>query len=224
MAGRRLQRMVKRLLDVVGAIVGLTILSPVLLAAAIVVGLTEGRPILYRHERAGLNGKPFTLVKFRTMRSARPDEVWYQTDARRVTRLGRFLRSTSIDELPELWNVLRGDMSLVGPRPLLVEYLGSYTSEEARRHEVRPGFTGWAAVNGRHAVKFEDRLKLDVWYIDHWSLWLDIQILFRTIPQVLRRADVHPTQEFGRVGFPDRFQTGLAEAATRADNDAHPPS
>jgi len=184
MAGRRLQRMVKRLLDVVGAVVGLTILSPVLLAAAIVVGLTEGRPILYRHERAGLNGKPFTLVKFRTMRSARPDEVWYETDARRVTLLGRILRSTSIDELPELWNVLKGDMSLVGPRPLLVEYLGSYTSEEARRHEVRPGFTGWAAVNGRHAVKFEDRLKLDVWYIDHWSLALDLRIIRRT-PAIL---------------------------------------
>lgn len=217
MAGRGLELGIKRMLDLIGAIVGLTLLSPVLGAAALVVGLTEGRPILYRHQRAGLHGKPFTLVKFRTMRSARADEVWYETDARRVTRLGRFLRSTSIDELPELWNVLRGDMSLVGPRPLLVEYLSAYTPEEARRHEMRPGFTGWAAVNGRHAVKFEDRLKLDVWYIDHWSLGLDIRILFKTIPQVLRRADVHSTQEFGQVGFPDRFQTGLAEAAEHLD-------
>jgi len=215
MAGRGLQLRIKRTLDLVGALVGLTLLSPVILAAAVVVGLTEGRPILYRHQRAGLHGKPFTLVKFRTMRSARADEVWYETDARRVTRLGRFLRSTSIDELPELWNVLRGDMSLVGPRPLLVEYLGAYTDEEARRHEMRPGFTGWAAVNGRHAVAFEDRLKLDVWYIDHWSLGLDVRILLKTIPQVLRRADVHSTQEFEQVGFPDRFQTGLAEAVVR---------
>lgn len=223
MAGRRLQLGIKRTLDVVGAVVGLTLLSPVILGAAIVVGLTEGRPILYRHERAGLHGKPFTLVKFRTMRSAQADEVWYETDARRVTRLGRFLRSTSIDELPELWNVLRGDMSLVGPRPLLVEYLGAYTREEARRHEMRPGFTGWAAVNGRHAVAFEDRLKLDVWYIDHWSLALDIRILLKTIPQVLRRADVHTTQEFGEVGFPERFQTGLAEAAEgRGQGDGWP--
>jgi sugar transferase EpsL len=189
----------------------------VILTTSVVVAITEGRPILYRHERAGLNGRPFTLVKFRTMRPAGPGEVWYETDHRRVTRLGRFLRSTSIDELPELWNVLRGDMSLVGPRPLLVEYLGAYTPEEARRHEMRPGFTGWAAVNGRHAVKFEDRLKLDVWYIDHWNLLVDLQILLRTVPQVLRRADVSATQEFGQVEFPERFQTGLAEAGADGD-------
>jgi sugar transferase EpsL len=181
------------------------------------IATTEGQPVFYRHERAGLGGRPFTLVKFRTMRSARPDEVKYETDARRVTRLGRVLRSTSLDELPELWNVLRGDMSLVGPRPLLAEYLGAYTPEEARRHEMRPGVTGWAAVNGRHAMKFEDRLKLDVWYIDHWSLGLDFHILARTVPQVIRRADVHETQVFREVGFPARFQTGLKEVAARVD-------
>jgi lipopolysaccharide/colanic/teichoic acid biosynthesis glycosyltransferase len=219
MAGRRLQLTVKRVVDLVGALAGLTLLSPVLLVAAILVAAREGHPVLYRHERAGLGGKPFTLIKFRTMRSAWAGEVWYETDARRVTRLGRFLRSTSIDELPALWNVLRGDMSLVGPRPLLVEYLGAYTAEEARRHDMRPGFTGWAAVNGRHARKFEDRLQLDVWYIDHWSLPLDLRIIVRTVPQVLRRSDVHSTQDFGDVGFPARFQTGLAEAAARTERD-----
>jgi lipopolysaccharide/colanic/teichoic acid biosynthesis glycosyltransferase len=217
MQGRRLRLVVKRAIDVVGSMVGLTVLAPIILLIAAMIATTEGQPVFYRHERAGLDGRPFTLVKFRTMRSARPDEVWYETDARRVTRLGRVLRSTSLDELPELWNVLRGDMSLVGPRPLLAEYLGAYTPEEARRHEMRPGVTGWAAVNGRHAMKFEDRLKLDVWYIDHWSLGLDFHILARTVPQVIRRADVHETQEFREVGFPARFQTGLKEAAARDD-------
>jgi lipopolysaccharide/colanic/teichoic acid biosynthesis glycosyltransferase len=222
MNGRRLRLAIKRALDVVGAAVGLALLSPFLLLIAAMIALTEGRPVLYRHQRAGLNGRPFTLVKFRTMRSARPGEVWYETDARRVTRLGRILRSTSLDELPEIWNVLRGDMSLVGPRPLLVEYLGAYTPEEARRHEMRPGVTGWAAVNGRHAVPFEDRLMLDVWYVDHWSLALDFRILVQTVPQVLRRVDVRPTQEFREVGFPARFQSGLKEAAARDEAEPGP--
>ncbi len=217
MQGRRPQLVAKRAIDVVGAVVGLTLLGPIILLIAVMIATTEGQPVFYRHERAGLDGRPFTLVKFRTMRSARPDEVWYETDARRVTRLGGVLRSTSLDELPELWNVLRGDMSLVGPRPLLAEYLGAYTPEEARRHEMRPGVTGWAAVNGRHAMPFEDRLKLDVWYIDHWSLALDFRILVRTVPQVIKRADVQETQEFREVGFPARFQTNLKEAAARDD-------
>ena len=125
----------------------------------------------------GLHGRTFEIVKFRTMRTPRAGEVWYLTDQDRITRLGRFLRSTSIDELPELWNVLRGDMSLVGPRPLLVEYLPHYTARERRRHEMRPGITGWAAVNGRHTLPFEDRLELDAWYVDNWSLALDFRIL-----------------------------------------------
>lgn len=129
------------------------------------------------------------------MRDPRPGEVWYLTDDQRVTKVGRFLRSSSIDELPELWNVLRGDLSLVGPRPLLTEYLDQYTPEQRRRHDMRPGFTGWAAVNGRHSAKFEDRLALDVWYVDHWSLRLDVRILGLTVMQVLRRSDVSTTQD-----------------------------
>ena len=141
------------------------------------------------------------------MRAPRPGEVWYDSDAERVTRVGRILRSTSIDELPELWNVLRGEMSLVGPRPLLVGYLDHYTPQERRRHDMRPGLTGWAAVNGRHTARFEDRLQLDVWYVDHWSLALDIRILWRTVGQVLRREGVEVAQDL--ADLPLRFQVGL---------------
>jgi lipopolysaccharide/colanic/teichoic acid biosynthesis glycosyltransferase len=138
------------------------------------------------------------------MRHPRPGEPRYLTDEKRTTRLGRFLRATSLDELPELWNVLRGDMSLVGPRPLLVEYLDAYSPEERRRHEMKPGVTGWAAVNGRHSLRFRDRLELDVWYVDHWSLGLDARIIARTIPQVLGRTDVSVTQDDTEIGFPIR--------------------
>ena len=198
----RLDRAAKRAIDIAGAVVGLIVLSPVLAIAAIGVAATAGRPILFRHDRPGLEGKPFRIAKFRTMRAPRRDEVWFRTDAERVTRLGGMLRSTSIDELPELWNVLRGEMSLVGPRPLLLEYLDRYTPEERRRHDMRPGITGWAAVNGRHATRFEDRLALDVWYVDHWSLGLDLRILARTMSQVLRRTDVSATQDLWRDRVP----------------------
>ncbi len=193
---------VKRGLDVLGAAASVTLLSPVLAGTALALLVTQGRPLFFRHVRPGRGGRPFTMVKFRTMRDPRPGEVWYQTDQKRITRIGRLLRSTSIDELPELWNVLRGDMSLVGPRPLLVEYLDKYTPEERRRHDMPPGITGWAAVNGRHALKFKDRLELDVWYVDHWSLWLDLKILAMTVHQVLRRTDVATTQDLAEVGFP----------------------
>jgi lipopolysaccharide/colanic/teichoic acid biosynthesis glycosyltransferase len=219
-ARRRLEFAVKRMIDVLGAIAGLTLLAPILVGAALAAFVTQGRPILFRQERPGLHGEPFTIVKFRTMRSPRPGEVWYDTDAQRVTRIGRILRSTSIDELPELWNVLRGDMSLVGPRPLLVEYLDHYTPEEGRRHEMRPGITGWAVVNGRHATRFEDRLQLDVWYVDHWSLGLDIRILARTVSQVLRRTDVSAAQDLSEIDFPRRFETGLEEAAAPLETGA----
>jgi lipopolysaccharide/colanic/teichoic acid biosynthesis glycosyltransferase len=199
---RRMALAVKRGSDLAGAATLAVLLSPVLLWTAVGVVITQGWPILFRHERPGLREQPFTLLKFRTMRAPRPGEVWYQTDDQRITPLGRFLRSSSIDELPELWNVLRGDMSLVGPRPLLTEYLDKYTPEERRRHDMRPGITGWAAVNGRHATKFRDRLKLDVWYIDHWSLGLDLKILGMTAAQVLRRQDVSATQNLAEVGFP----------------------
>jgi lipopolysaccharide/colanic/teichoic acid biosynthesis glycosyltransferase len=203
-------------MDIIGAIAGIVVLSPVVAWAALAVAATQGRPIFFQHERPGLHGRPFSLVKFRTMRPPRGDEVWYQSDADRVTRLGRFLRATSIDELPQLWNVLRGEMSLVGPRPLLVEYLDRYTTEERRRHDMRPGITGWAAVNGRNVARFEDRLAMDVWYVDHWTLELDVRILVDTVWQVLRRTDVSPTQELADIDFPERFLTALDGSVARA--------
>jgi lipopolysaccharide/colanic/teichoic acid biosynthesis glycosyltransferase/proline dehydrogenase len=206
----RLRLVAKRALDVSAALVGLVLLSPILACVAILSAATQGRPVLFRQPRLGLRGRPFTMFKFRTMRPPRADEVWYETDAERATRLGRFLRSTSIDELPELWNVLRGDMSLVGPRPLLVEYLSQYTPREGRRHEMRPGITGWAVVNGRHDLRFEDRLELDVWYVDNWSLVIDARILARTVKQVLGRSGVRATQDLAEIDFPARFQGSLA--------------
>jgi len=178
------------------------VLSPVLLAISVATLLVQGRPILFRQQRPGLHGRPFTIVKFRTMRPTRSGEIWYRTDEDRVTRLGRFLRSTSLDELPELWNVIKGDMSLVGPRPLLIEYLDAYSDQERRRHDVRPGITGWAIVRGRHALSFADRLALDTWYVDHWSLRLDLRILALTVKQVLQRTDTVATQDVDAIGFP----------------------
>ncbi len=192
---------IKRLMDVAGALVGFVVLAPVLAWTALAIVVTSGRPVLFRQARPGLHGRLFTICKFRTMRQPRPDEVWYATDEQRVTRLGRFLRASSIDELPELWNVLRGEMSLVGPRPLLQEYLSTYSAAEARRHDLRPGITGWAAVNGRHALRFEDRLNLDTWYVDNWSLALDLRVIGMTIGQVLRRTDVETTQDLEEIGF-----------------------
>ena len=200
--GRRWSLPVKRGMDVAGAATAAIVLSPVLAWTALAVAATQGLPILFRHERPGFHEKPFTVYKFRTMRPPRRGEVWYMTDEQRISRLGRFLRSTSIDELPELWNVLRGEMSLVGPRPLLTEYLDTYTPAERRRHDMRPGITGWAAVQGRHVLKFENRLELDVWYVDNWSLLLDLKIIGLTVGQVLRRTDVATTQDLEDVGFP----------------------
>jgi sugar transferase EpsL len=219
-AARRLGLIAKRAIDVLGALVGMALLSPVLLWAAVALRVTQGRPVLFRQRRPGLHGRPFTIVKFRTMRAPRPGESMFGSDAQRVTRLGRMLRSTSIDELPELWNVLRGEMSLVGPRPLLIEYLDRYTPEEDRRHAMRPGITGWAAVNGRHAARFEDRLQLDVWYVDHWSLALDVRILAMTISQVLRRTDTSATQDLDAIDFPDRFLSATDEAPAGSESPA----
>jgi lipopolysaccharide/colanic/teichoic acid biosynthesis glycosyltransferase len=186
---------------VVGAAAGLLLLSPVIAATALVVRATLGRPVLFRQARPGLGGRPFTILKFRTMRPPRPAEDRHRTDAQRLTPLGRFLRITSLDELPELWNVLRGDMSLVGPRPLLMEYLATYTDEERRRHDVRPGMTGWAAINGRNVLPFRERLRLDCWYVGHWSLGLDLRILLRTASQVLRRSGATAFED-PALGFP----------------------
>jgi sugar transferase EpsL len=196
---------IKRVIDLTGAAAGLVVLSPVLVGTALAVAVMHGRPVLFRQTRPGLHGKPFTIRKFRTMRSPRPSEVAYLTDAQRVTRLGAFLRETSLDELPELWNVLAGSMSLVGPRPLLMEYLDKYSPDEMRRHDVLPGITGWAAVSGRHKLTFRERLKLDTWYVDHWSLGLDLKILGMTLYQVFRRIDVSTTQESKELGFPLAF-------------------
>jgi sugar transferase EpsL len=206
----------KRGLDVVGAVAAGVVVIPVVAWVALTVAVAEGLPILFRQQRPGLDGRPFTILKFRTMRAPRAGEVWYLTDEQRITRLGRFLRATSLDELPELWNVLRGEMSLVGPRPLLMEYLEKYTPEERRRHDMRPGITGWAAVNGRNALQFRDRLQLDVWYVDNWSLMLDIRILAMTAIQVVRRTNVSTTEDLA-LGFPlpgvGAGQTGQPEVA-----------
>jgi lipopolysaccharide/colanic/teichoic acid biosynthesis glycosyltransferase len=192
----------RRALDVVVASMALVALSPVLAWTAVAVAITSGRPILFRQVRPGLHAEPFTIVKFRTMRPTRPGEVAYLTDSQRVTRVGRFLRATSIDELPELLNVIRGDMSLVGPRPLLMEYLETYTKRQMRRHDVRPGLTSLAIVQGRHALRFEERIDLDIWYVEHRSFALDLRILRQTVWQVLMRIDAHETQDPAGIGFP----------------------
>ncbi len=207
---QRATRATKRLMDIVGAVVGLVVLSPVLGIAAIAVYRSLGRPILFRQERPGLHGKLFRIVKFRTMRPARDDEVWFRTDEQRLSRAGRFLRRTSIDELPELWNVLLGQMSLVGPRPLLPEYLALYTPEQARRHEVRPGITGWAQVQGRQTIPFSRRLELDVWYVDHLSVGLDLRILAMTVRDVVLSRGVLPGQDIDEVDDLELAPRGLA--------------
>ncbi len=214
---------IKRSIDVVVAAAALIALSPLLAAGAAAVSLVDGRPILFRQVRPGLGGKPFRIVKFRTMRPTRRGEVAHETDDLRVTRLGRVLRSTSFDELPELWNVLRGEMSLVGPRPLLTEYLASYTPQQRRRHHMRPGITSWAAVNGRHSLRFLERLSLDTWYVDHWSLRLDARIVLMTLAQVIRRKDVTTTQRLEDIGFPLSRVAPPADAGS-ATPEAEPPA
>lgn len=174
----------KRLFDLMITIPGLIILSPILCIISICIWLVEGRPIFFRQARPGLHGKIFTVYKFRTMRIKKDDKGNDLPDAERISPLGRFLRSSSLDELPQLYNILRGEMSLVGPRPLLIAYLNRYTPEQARRHDVIPGIIGWAQVNGRNAISWEEKFRLDVWYVDHFSLWLDIQIFFLSIWKV----------------------------------------
>ena len=182
--------MAKRLMDLLlGAVLALFSL-PILLVVAVAIRLTMGRPVLFRQERPGLGGRSFTMYKFRTMLSTRGPEGELLPDELRMTRFGLFLRRSSIDELPELWNVLKGEMSLVGPRPLLVEYLDLYTSEQARRHNTKPGITGLTQVSGRNSLSWKDRLALDVWYVDNRSLRLDLRILAMTVRQVLARSDI----------------------------------
>jgi sugar transferase EpsL len=187
---KRVQAHLKRVFDVVVSATALVVLAPVMGLIALLVWRTMGRPVLFRHVRPGLHGKPFVMYKFRTMRDLRDAEGKLLPDEARLTPFGRWLRTTSLDELPELVNVLRGEMSLVGPRPLLMEYLDRYTPEQARRHEVKPGITGWAQIHGRNNLSWDERFKLDVWYVDNWSLWLDVKILWRTLWMVLRREGI----------------------------------
>ena len=196
----------KRLFDCVTAITGLIALSPILLIIALLVRLTLGSPVLFRQRRPGLHARPFELLKFRTMREVTNSPL---LDEERLTPFGRWLRAGSLDELPELWNVVKGDMRLVGPRPLLMEYLPLYTAEQARRHEIRPGLTGWAQVNGRNSLSWEQKFELDVWYVDNQSFWLDLRIIIMTLGKVLLRqgiaADNHATMppfegNSGRLG------------------------
>ena len=185
----------KRLFDIVVSACALLVLALPLLVVIWMVRRKLGSPVFFTQVRPGMHGKPFKMVKFRSMISERSTDGELLPDAVRLTPFGRFLRSTSLDELPELWNVLKGDMSLVGPRPLLMEYLPLYSPEQARRHEVPPGITGWAQVNGRNAISWEDKFKLDVWYVDHCSLWLDIKILWLTVKKVLVREGISAAGE-----------------------------
>ena len=187
--------MIKRIFDFFTALLSLVLLAPVLAIVAWQIRRKLGSPVLFRQVRPGLRGQPFKMVKFRTMRDAVDAHGKPLPDADRMTPFGRFLRSASLDELPELWNVLVGDMSLVGPRPLLIDYLPLYSLDQARRHEVRPGVTGWAQINGRNALSWDEKFKLDVWYVDHQSLWLDLKILLLTIKKVFVREGISAAGE-----------------------------
>lgn len=187
---RGTQALLKRLLDITLSAAALILLSPLLVLVALLVARNLGRPVLFRQVRPGLHGKPFTILKFRTMRDATDEHGNRLPDSERLTPFGSRLRSSSLDELPELINVLRGDMSLVGPRPLIMAYLDRYSERQARRNEVRPGITGWAQVNGRNAVGWDERFEMDVWYVDNRNLWLDARILWLTVLTVLKRDGV----------------------------------
>jgi len=217
---------VKRCIDIVVAGLGLIVLSPILVVITVVIWIQMGWPIMFHQMRPGLNGQVFRMYKFRTMSNKRDEEGNLLPDEQRLTSLGKFLRKTSLDELPELFNVLKGDMSLVGPRPLLMQYLERYTPEQARRHEVKPGITGWAQVNGRNAISWEDKFELDVWYIDNQSLWLDFKILLKTVVKVFKREGISAEGEatmpefMGSTGsIHDVINEGTLQAAATHDNE-----
>jgi len=195
------KNVIKRILDIILTLIALIILSPVLLILAILIRLKLGSPVIFTQKRAGKEGKPFTIYKFRTMTNARDAKGKLLPNAQRKTKFGNILRSTSLDELPELWNVLRGNMSLVGPRPLLLEYLPYYNPEQNKRHDVLPGITGWAQINGRNALNWEEKFALDVWYVKHQSLLLDIKILFKTVVKVFQQKNIN----HGKGQFMPRF-------------------
>ena len=186
-----MQQRIKRVLEFIIALIGLILASPILLIVAILVRIKLGSPIIFRQQRVGLNGEIFEMVKFRTMKDVYDAKGNLLPDEERLTAFGNFLRKSSLDELPELWNVLKGNMSLVGPRPLLVEYLPLYSEEQMKRHNVRPGITGYAQVNGRNNISWTKKFELDVYYVENFSLWLDIKILFQTVAKVLGQADIN---------------------------------
>jgi sugar transferase EpsL len=204
----------RRFLDIIIVIIVLLFSILPIFFIICLIKIKLGSPIFFSQVRPGLNGKPFKMFKFRTMTDARDANGELLPDSERLTRFGNFLRSSSLDELPGLWNVLKGDMSLVGPRPLLMQYLDRYTPQQARRHEVRPGITGWAQMNGRNAISWEDKFKLDVWYVDHQSIWLDIKILCLTIFKVIRRSDISAT---GNATMPEFM--GSATTTGRRDGE-----
>jgi sugar transferase EpsL len=192
-------RGLKRLTEILSVGIGLIVLLPVLALLALLVRVRLGSPVLFRQIRPGLHGYPFLMYKFRTMTDEKDENGNLLPDEQRLTSFGHFLRSTSLDELPELFNILKGEMSLVGPRPLLMQYLDRYTPEQMRRHAVKPGITGWAQVNGRNAISWEDKFRMDVWYVDNWSLWLDCKILLLTLLKMIKREEInqpgHATME-----------------------------
>ena len=200
--------MIKRLFDLLTALLALILLSPILLWVALKVRRRLGSPVIFRQTRPGLHGKPFDMIKFRTMLEAYDEHGKPLPNEQRMTPFGRLLRSTSLDELPELWNVVKGSMSLVGPRPLRMEYLPLYNAHQARRHDVRPGITGWAQINGRNSLSWEQKFDLDVWYVENQSLWLDIKILFLTVKKVLVREGVNASEDVTMKPF-----KGTAERA-----------
>ena len=205
---------VKKAFDRLAAAAAFVVLSPVLAATALAIRATMGSPVIFRQKRPGLHGEPIHIVKFRTMRHALGADGRALPDSQRLTRLGRFLRSSSLDELPQLWNVLRGDLSLVGPRPLLMQYLPRYSPEQARRHDVMPGITGWAQINGRNALTWEEKFALDVWYVDHWSLALDAKILVMTVRHIFKREGI---SHAGRATMPEFMGTGIEAAEEYRD-------
>jgi len=215
----------KRVFDLALTLPALLLLSPLILLAAVLAAIGMRQSIFFRQRRPGLLSQPFTVIKFRTMTDARDADGNLKPDADRTPRIGRLLRRTSLDELPQLWNVVRGEMSLVGPRPLLIEYLPNYTAEQNRRHSVMPGITGWAQINGRNLTAFSERLKLDLWYVDHWSLCLDVKILARTLLNVFRSSGVRlgqPLAEIDDIGLhPD---TRKKAEATALDQQCPDPS
>lgn len=207
-----MRHFIKRLFDTISSAAGLIVISPPLVVLAVLVRLKLGSPILFRQQRPGLGGKAFVIYKFRTMTDQRDASGNLLPDEQRLPAFGRFLRSTSFDELPELLNVLKGDMSIVGPRPLMMKYLERYSPEQARRHEVKPGITGWAQINGRNAISWEDKFKLDVWYVDNWTFWLDMKIIFNSVWMVIAREGI--TQQ-GRTTMDEFMGTPQNDAVER---------